>query len=40
MMDCSHSMAVEKMVGQMGGFSYTAPEKRYGISEDAEGCIH
>jgi hypothetical protein len=28
MMDCSHSMAVEKMVGQTGGFSYTAPAKK------------
>jgi hypothetical protein len=28
MMDCSHSMAVERMVGQAGGFSYTAPAKK------------
>jgi hypothetical protein len=28
MMDCSHSMAEEKMVGQTGGFSYTTPAKK------------
>jgi len=28
MMDCSHSMAVEKMVGQMGRFSYATPAKK------------
>ena len=28
MMDCSHSMAEEKIVGQTGGFSYTAPAKK------------
>jgi len=28
MMDCSHSMAGEKMVGQSGGFSYTASAKK------------
>jgi hypothetical protein len=28
MMDCSHSIAGERMVGQTGGFSYTAPAKK------------
>jgi hypothetical protein len=28
MMDCSHSIAVEEMVGQTGGFSYTVPAKK------------
>lgn len=34
-------MAEEKMVGQTGGFSYTAPKKEgYEPRKNAEGCIH
>jgi hypothetical protein len=41
MMDCSHSMAEEKMVGQTGGFSYTAPAKKeYKLRKNAERCFH
>ena len=41
MMDCSHSIAGERMVGQTGGFSYTAPaKKKHELGENAKNCIH
>ena len=40
MMDCSHSIAGEKIVGQTGGFSYTAPgQKKHELGEISD-CIY